>query len=180
MLISNETIKKINLITQSFFNLNRTIDRFLAWSSAEWSFNHFGDTFHKGWAHLMPLLGDMSADILLRYNVPAEYYETHSDTREYIGMLDFFETALQEHIKTYNLITDAITTATINGDYNVEADLKQLMRIWNRFMDQIILLRDKAKLYGENNKAMFDGFSDQFYVLQDIADQLNGNSEDDD
>ena len=40
-------------------------------------------------------------------------------------------------------------------------------------MSQAILLRDKAEVYGDN-KAMFDGFCEQFYILQDEYNLLNG------
>ena len=46
-------------------------------------------------------------------------------------------------------------------------------------MSQAILLRDKAQVYGEDNKAMFDGFCEQFYILKEEYDLLNGIEEDD-
>lgn len=134
--------------------------------------------FMTGYAHLMPLLADKFSDILLRYNISPKYYETKRDERTYSTMLDFFNTNLNEHIETYELIKSAINVATVNGDINVEADLKNLLRIWNKFMSQAILLRDKAKAYGENNKAMFDGFCEQFYILQDEYELLNKKNED--
>lgn len=88
-------------------------------------------------------------------------------------MIDFFNVNLNEHIETYELIKSAIDTATINGDLNVESDLKRLLRIWNKFMSQAILLRDKAEIY-KDNLAMFDGFAEQFYILQDEYNLLNG------
>lgn len=121
----------------------------------------------------MPLLADQFADILLRYNIAPKYYETKRDVREYNSMIDFFNVNLNEHIETYELIKSAIDTATINGDLNVESDLKRLLRIWNKFMSQAILLRDKAEIY-KDNLAMFDGFAEQFYILQDEYNLLNG------
>lgn len=173
MLISEETIEKINLLIQSMFNHNRTLDRFLGYADAEWSFVNFNKVFHNGYAHLMPLVADKLSDILLRYNIAPKYYETKRDERVYDTMLDFFNTNLNEHIKTYDLIKDAINIATLNGDLNVEADLKAILRMWNKFMSQAILLRDKAEVYGDN-KAMFDGFCEQFYILQDEYNLLNG------
>ena len=41
MLISDTTIENINLIIQAMFNHNRTLDRFLGYSDAEWAFTHF-------------------------------------------------------------------------------------------------------------------------------------------
>lgn len=180
MLISEETIEKINLLIQAMFNHNRTLDRFLGYADAEWSFVNFNRVFHKGYAHLMPLLADELSDILLRYNVAPKYYETKKDIRTYTTMMDFFNTNLNEHIETYELIKSTINVATLNGDLNVESDLKRILRIWNKFMSQAILLRDKAQVYGEDNKAMFDGFCEQFYILQNEYNLLNGVNENND
>ena len=173
MLIAEETIEKINLLIQAMFNHNRTLDRFLGWADSQWSFVTFSKVFHEKYAHLMPLLADQFADILLRYNIAPKYYETKRDVREYNSMIDFFNVNLNEHIETYELIKSAIDTATINGDLNVESDLKRLLRIWNKFMSQAILLRDKAEIY-KDNLAIFDGFAEQFYILQDEYNLLNG------
>lgn len=173
MLIAEETIEKINLLIQAMFNHNRTLDRFLGWADSQWSFVTFSKVFHEKYAHLMPLLADQFADILLRYNIAPKYYETKRDVSEYNSMIDFFNVNLNEHIETYELIKSAIDTATINGDLNVESDLKRLLRIWNKFMSQAILLRDKAEIY-KDNLAMFDGFAEQFYILQDEYNLLNG------
>ena len=81
MLISEETIEKINLLIQAMFNHNRTLDRFLGYADAEWSFVNFNKVFHKGYAHLMPLLADEFSDILLRYNIAPKYYETKNQNR---------------------------------------------------------------------------------------------------
>lgn len=180
MLISEETQEKLNLLIQKFFQLNRTWDNFLGYSNVEWAFSHFNEIFHHGLAHLYPLLADLVADIELRYNVVPKYYTTERDTRTYGSMLEFFNININEHTETYELIKSAIDTATVNGDLNVESDLKGLLRLWNHFMEQAILLRDKAQIYGENNKAMFDGFTDQFYVLKEEYDLLTGNDNEND
>ena len=175
MLISEATEKKVNLLIQAMFNHNRSWDRFVAVAQVDWAMDNFTKVFHDGLAHIYLGLVDLLGDILLRYNIAPKYYETKRDTRTYSGMLDFFETNLNEHIKTYELIKSAIQTAVDNGDFNVEADLKQFLRIWNKFMNQAILLRDKAQVYGEENKAMFDGFAEQFYALEDEYEMLTGN-----
>ena len=41
-------------------------------------------------------------------------------------------------------------------------------------MEQGIWLRDKAEIY-KDNWAMFDGFAEQFYVLEEEKEKLNGN-----
>lgn len=172
MLISSETENKLNLLIQRFFQHNRTWDRFLGYATVEWSLDTFSGVFHHGLAHLYPLLADKVSDILLRYDVAPEYYETKSDTRTYDTLESFFKINLDEHKQTYELIKEAINTANINGDLNVETDLKHLLRIFNHFMEQALLLEDKATIYGDNQKAMFDAFSNQFYILKNEYDYL--------
>lgn len=169
MLISTETEEKINLLIQAMFNHNRTWDRFLGIASVNFVLDNFSKIFHSGLAHIYPIIADKFSDILLRYNIAPKYYETRRDVRDYANILDFFEINLEEHEKTYDLIKDAINTAVVNGDLNVEADLKQILRIWNKFMEQAILLRDKAKIY-KDNIALFDGFAEQFYILKDVIE----------
>lgn len=178
MLMSEDTIEKINLLIQKMFNLNRELDRFLGYADVKWALSSFNKVYHEGYAHLMPLLADFLADILLRYNIAPKYYETRKDVREYSSLLDFFNTNLNEHIEAYEMIKDAINSATINGDLNAESDLKHFMRIWNKFMSQAILLRDKAEIY-KDNVALFDGFCDQFYILEEEKELLTGSSNND-
>lgn len=177
MLISNETENKLNLLIQRFFQHNRTWDRFIGYATVEWSLDNFGKVFHHGLAHLYPLLADKVSDILLRYDVAPEYLETKSDVRTYDTLESFFKINLDEHKQTYELIKETINVASINGDLNVETDLKHLLRIFNHFMEQALLLEDKAKIYGVGQEAMFDAFANQFYILQNENDYLVGDKE---
>lgn len=167
MFISQETQNKLNLLIQKMFQLNRTWDNFLGYSNVKWAFNNFNKIFHTGLAHLYPLLADKIADIELRYNIVPKYYETKKDVREYESMIDFFNININEHMEAYELIKSSIDTATVNGDLNVETDLKTFLRTFNHFMEQAILLKDKAEVFGEDNKALFDSYAEQFYVLEE-------------
>lgn len=167
-------------LSQASFQLNRTWDNFLGYSNVMWAFSHFSSIYHHGLAHLYPLVADLFNDILLRYNEVPHYLETRADLRTYESMIEFFETNLAEHEEFYSMLSDAIDIADENGDKNVAKDLGHLQRMWNRFMEQAMLLRDKAQIYGEGNKWSFDAFSDQFYTLKDIADELTGNGSDED
>jgi hypothetical protein len=176
MLINEATQESINILIQRGFIHNRTLDNFLGFANVEWAFLEFSKRFHASYAHLFPLVSDRFADILLRYNVIPKYYETPRDTRKYSSMLDFFEINLKEHEETYDLIKNAIIISQENGDINVEADLKQMLRMWNEFMNQAILLRDKAEIYKDDIK-LYDSFSSQFYTLKSVKKELTGGGE---
>lgn len=172
MLINEETIEVLNKLIQKMFQHNRTLDNFLGFSNVAWSWSNFSTYFHKPYAHVFPLFADYVADIELRYNVVPKYYETLRDTRQFSSMEDFFSENLREHKETYDLIKNGISIATLNGDLNVETDLKYLLRLWNDMMAQAILLLDKSKSCGESNKFLFDSFSEQYYTIESVKNKL--------
>ena len=174
MLLSQPTKDALYKLSQKFFQMNRTWDNLLGYAGVKWAFSKFSSVFHGGYAHLFPLLADRVNEILLRYNEVPRYLVTLEDTRTYDTMLDMFETNLDEHEEAYEMLKEAIDIADANGDKNAAKELDALLRIFNRFMETAILLRDKAQVYGEANRWAFDAFSDQFYVITDVYDELTG------
>lgn len=47
MLISDETVEKINLLIQEMFNLNREWDRAMGVMTVDWAFDNFVKKFHE-------------------------------------------------------------------------------------------------------------------------------------
>lgn len=163
-LIKEETKKKIEELVAAQFQLNRYFDRAMSVLDTKFAMNNFVGLAHPKLAHIYPLVADEYADILIRYNYPVVYLTTVKDDTDYASPMEFFEGQLERHILIYELIRDAIKVALKNDDYNVETDLKHLLRQWNRFIGQSYLLRDKA-LSVNGNWAMFDGFAEQYVNL---------------
>jgi hypothetical protein len=51
-----------------------------------------------------------------------------------------------------------------NDDIQVYSDLLELLREYNKIVEQTILLEDKLKLYG-NDLASYDSQVDKFWIL---------------
>lgn len=162
--ISLATIEMLNRLVQRMFLHNRILDRGLSVLNVEFVMHNFESIYHSGMAHKYPLLADSISSILTDYNITTKYYDTPSDESGYTTPLDFFDKNLELHSSTYSLIKEAIDTSVENGDINVESELKNFMRTFNKYIAQSILLKDKAKSFG-NNYALFDAFAEQFYIL---------------
>ena len=173
--ISTQTKGKIEELISAQFQLNRYWDRAMSVLDTKFAMNHFVELAHPRLAHIYPLEADLYADILLRWNYPVVYDTTFKDDTDYASPMEFFEGQLERHLLIYQLIRDSIKVALENNDYNVEADLKHLLRRWNKFIGQSYLLRDKAASVN-NNWALFDGFAEQYVNL--VFDPLE--KEDDD
>lgn len=171
MFISQNTINNVNELIKRFFQHNRTWDNFLGFSNIEWCLHNFGNVFHHGLAHLYPLLADKCSDILLDFNVVPKYGTTDADFRTYESTEDFFLANIEEHRETYELLCKTINEANSNGDLNVAKEIDGLLRMFNKFIAQAILLKDKAEVYGDALWA-FDADAEQFYILDDIKEEL--------
>lgn len=171
MLISQITINNINELIKRFFQHNRTWDNFLGFSDVEWAMHNFSGVFHHGLAHLYPLLADVCSDMLLDFNISPKYGTTEADFRTYENIEDFFLINIEEHKETYDLIRKTKKEAMENDDLNIVVEIDKLLRMFNKFIAQAILLKDKAEIYGDNLWA-FDAYAEQFYILDDIKEEL--------
>lgn len=171
MLVSDITINNINELIKRFFQHNRSWDNFLGFASVEWALSNFSSVFHHGLAHLYPLLADVCSDMLLDFNVVPKYGTTDADYRSYESIDDFFLANIEEHRLTYELLCKAIKDAYDNNDLNVAKELDHLLRMFNKFIAQAILLKDKAEVYGDNLWA-FDANAQQFYILDEVKEEL--------
>ena len=165
MLISNETNTLLNLLVQQGFILNRLWDRGLSILNINFAMNNFEKIFHGGLAHKFPVdWSDTISEIQSKYNIVTEYLETPTDVSVYSEPLEFFSKNLEYHKKTYNILCDAIKIAGETNDLNVQAELIEFMKIFNKFMNQAILLVDKSKSF-KDDYAMFDSMADKFYII---------------
>lgn len=171
MLVSQITIDNVNALIKRFFQHNRTWDNFLGFANVEWALSNFEGVFHHGLAHLYPLLADVCSEMLLQFNIVPQYGTTEADFRTYNDLDEFFLVNLEEHKKTYELLVKTREDAEVNGDINIVEEINKLIRMFNKFISQAILLLDKAEVYGDNLWA-FDADADKFYILDNEKEEL--------
>lgn len=167
MLISEETNKMLDLLVQQGFILNRLWDRGLSILNIKFAMNNFEKIFHVGFAHKFPVeWSDTISEIQSKYNMTTKYLATPEGIKDYNSPLEFFEENLQYHNKMYEILCDSIKVAIEQNDFNVESELKSFMIVFNKYMNQSILLVDKCKQY-KDNYFMFDSHADNFYLFND-------------
>lgn len=180
MLISKQTSDALDVLLGAFFDLNRTTDRMVSVMQNKFSMPKASSVIHHHIAHLYPLLADKCSEIKDRYNMTSVYPETHRDARDYENMKDMFETLLKENVNVYELIKLTYKVAEENGDFNVGADLIDIMRLFSEVVGQIYTLRDK----GVELVDKFDQFDDHVTVygivgIPELFDENTKNTEED-
>lgn len=171
MLVAENTINNVNELIKRFFQHNRTWDNFLGFGNVEWALHNFNNVFHNGLAHLYPLLADVCSDMLLEFNIAPKYGTTEADFREYNDPEDFFLVNVEEHKETYRLLVKTRKEALDSGDVNIAEEINKLIRMFNKFIEQALLLKDKAEVYGDNLWA-FDADAEKFYILGEVKEEL--------
>lgn len=164
MLMSEKTSNAIDKIIQRMFYMNRICDNIVTNMSVNWSMNKASEIFHKGIAHAYPLIADTYSEIQDQFNVKTNYLETSADTIIYNTPLEAMQRVLDELLLTNDIIIDAISIAKEEEDINVKVLLEKNLVNLTPYINQHILLRDKAKLYG-NDYAQFDNHFDDFFIL---------------
>lgn len=165
LLISERTIKELNLLSQQCFWINRVIDRAVSVLGVTFVCSNASQILHEGLAHKYPLLADNVNSILEMYNEDVVYLDTPKDDREYESLSDIFQSILDENIKLYELIKSVHKVAKEEDDYNVCSHMSNFMRTINEYMAQVILLRDKA-VQMNDNPALFDFSISTFFTLK--------------
>lgn len=165
MLISPKTNNQLNLIIQKFFGLNRIMDRIVSVMSVDFACVDSSKILHLQFAHKFPLLADRISEIQDSFNVKTDYLETPRDSSDYSSLLEIFQKVLDNVLEANDLITGAIEICIEEGDYNVKSSLESfLSQTYIQYIKQAIILRDKAKMYGDNI-IRFDKDLHMFFIL---------------
>lgn len=166
MMISDETIEALNKLVQQGFILNRLWDRGLSVLGVKFSMNNFNKIYHVGLAHRFPIdWSDYFSNVMEQYNVTTKYYVTPEDSSDYNSPREFFDKNLIYHQNMYQVLKSAIDTAILKGDVNVEKYLNQFVPVFNKYMEQAILLRDKAYCVKDEDWFMFDYMCGSFFLF---------------
>jgi ferritin len=118
-------------------------------------------------SHRFPILGDFFYDLQANFNVLTDYPATPSDSSDYKNLEEIFQKVLDKVIELNDLITGCIEICHQEGDYNIKASLSTFLATrYVKYINQAIILRDKAHLYGDN-VLDFDRDIKKFFILED-------------
>lgn len=150
MLMSENTSNAIDKIVQRFFWMNRIGDNLVTNMSIKWSMVEAANLMHHNIVHRYPLVADTYSEIQDQFNVRTKYLETPANTIEFSSLLEGFQYMLDELMITNDVIVDAIMIAEREQDINVKVLLEKNLADLTKYINQHIILRDKAQLYGDN------------------------------
>ena len=148
------------------FYLNRIMDRVVSNLSVKFTCVKSSKILHLQFSHKFPLLADMISEIQDNFNVLTDYLDTPTDTTIYNSLLEIFDRVLENVLIANDLITTAISIASDEEDINVKSSLEKFLAdTFIKYINQAIILRDKAKLYGDD-VLRFDNDIDTFFILE--------------
>jgi len=169
MIVSKNTQDALMEIIKMCFTENRVLDRLVSVLGVKFACNNSAKLIHHNIAHYFPALSDNIGQLCLeRYNISVEYGETPSASEDYSSVTEIIS-ILEKRIIDFQTMFMGLCKITFdNNDFHVFADLQDLLENYNKIVEQVILLKDKIGVYGENNVASYDAhIQDCFWILGD-------------
>ena len=166
-MIVNETTKNIlyELIKQCFVE-NRKFDRMVSVLGVKFACNQSASLIHHKIAHLFPQISDeIGAKCLERYNIDIIYGETPSGDEEFGTVGEIISEIERRIIEFQAMLIGACEIVRESKDINVYADLLDMLKDFNKVVEQAILLKDKYNYYGEDGIMKFDHDIKDFWIL---------------
>lgn len=89
-----------------------------------------------------------------------------SGKQDYESVLEIMDELESKVIDFQNMFVGLLKVAYENNDLHVYAELMDMIKEVNKFVEQVILLNDKAKAYGEDGLMSFDAHAQKhFWIL---------------
>lgn len=164
MIVTQQTQDAVEqLIGQAFF-MNRKIDRMVSVLGVKFAFNQTAKLAHGGLAHYFPALSDQIAERCLeRYNIPVYYPATPEGKEDYQSPSEIIHRLEELLLEYQTMLMGACKIAFENNDIHVYADLLDILKSYNVYPEQGILLADKIDAYGDVQA--FDHDIEKFWIL---------------
>lgn len=153
-LISKEIKAALEKIISHCFYSNRMLDRMCSVLSVSFVMPITSSILHHNLAHYYPILADYISDYMDGRDCTTIYEETPRGDQEYDTPLDCFNKLLEINLHLEKLITDAIILSQSNGDYTTKVYLEEFLLKIIPITKDILLLVDKAELYGDSDSGI--------------------------
>jgi len=166
MIVSKPTEEALMEIIKQCFIENRKLDRLVSVLGVKFACSDVSKHIHQSIAHYFPQLSDKIGELCLeRYNISVLYGETPNGYEDYPSVTNIIETLEHRVIDFQSMLMGVCRIAQDNDDIHVYADMIDLLKDYNKIVEQVILLADKIHYYGEEKIMSFDHDIDHFWVL---------------
>lgn len=162
--ITPETIVAIQEMVKTSFTFNAITDRAKSILSAKFAYNQTGDKIHLEIGHKYPIeYADNLGDLIEAHNVPIVYGDIPIQNTDYSSVKELLESLLEGSYEYQNKLNMCAKIAFENMDLHVYQGILPLIEMYNKIVEQYILLVDKINLYGDNPS--FDTDIESFWIL---------------
>lgn len=150
-LITSNVKNALESIISHCFYANRMLDRMCSLISVTFVMPNTSDIIHHKLAHLYPLLADDISGYMDGRDCTTIYGETIRGDQEYDNYIECFKSMLEINLKLESLIKEAIMVAQQDSDYTTKVFLENFLLKIVPITQTVLLLTDKAEMYGESN-----------------------------
>lgn len=168
MIVSKNTQDALMELIKQCFVENRKFDRMVSVLGVKFAMNQTADRIHHDIAHWFPALSDeIGSQCLERYNISVIYGETPSGAENYNRASDIIAEVERRVIDFQMMFMGVCKIALDNNDIHVYADLLDMLEDVNEIVEQVILLRDKMDVYGDERIGAYDHDIPDFWILKE-------------
>lgn len=153
-LIQKEVKETLEKIVSHCFYANRIIDRICSILSVTYVMPITSDIIHHQLAHRYPILADDITNYMDSRDCTVVYGETPKGDQTYDEAIECFNKILEMNLKLESLIKEAIIITENNKDYTTKVYLERYLLKILPITSDILLLIDKAELYGNSDNGL--------------------------
>ena len=176
MIVTQTTQDAVMELIKQCWIKDRLLDRAVSVLGVKFAMSNLSKYIHEDIAHYFTALSDQIGELCLeRYNISVLYGATPAGYEDYESVEDIITTVKEQVIEFQSMFIATCRIAFDNNDLHVFADLQDLLEDYNPIVEQMILVDDKMRFYGEQKIMTMDNHSRNFWFLGG----RNQNAEDD-
>mgnify|MGYP001201172226 FL=1 len=166
MNVNNATIEVLYTLIGECFRQNRSFDRSVSVLGTKFAMNNTAKLCHEGIAHYFPKLADeIGEKCLERYNIDVKYEATPEGVEDYNNPKDIIYAMRDRTLEFQNMLMGCIVIVEKNQDIQCYVDLLDMLKDYNKIVEQTILMVDKVELYGDNMSSYDAHIKSHFWIL---------------
>lgn len=167
-LIQENINNALNSLIGDMFSFNRLLDRMMSVLSVKMVMPKTANSLHTKLAHRFPTIADFLSDYQNDRNNLTIYPETPIGNEDYNTPLELFQAMLVRQLLVEENFVETKILAKNSGDYMTAKILDDLLPELKKVTAQILVLCDKAEIYGDMPKHWmdFDFASEDFITLE--------------
>lgn len=164
LIISERTNAALQELIRECFQCNRNADRWVSVLGVDLVCPQAAKLLHQHVAHYFPAVADVIGEKTLeRYNISVAYGETKPPIEPEKNIIDIATKFEEMGLDFQSMLMATIKIAFEENDFHVYADLLDILAEYNKIVEQLILVKDKAERYSD--VMSFDHDIPDFWIL---------------